>query len=200
LRKPSPHRTVLAAALTAAALGGVGAYAATGAGESTSAPRALSVAPGPGRLTRANGLDGTGAVPVFSLANGDAVDLLASAGVRCLVRRDPSGRVVGESCATDAASAAGRGIAVSDECGASGRNLMEITGLAPQGTSEVRLNSSDGVSRSTLVMDGAFKFDGVNPRPGGPYPTGVQWLGAAGSDRGAAGLPVAGDEFCLPAE
>jgi len=75
---------------------------------------------------------------------------------------------------------------------------MEITGLAPEGAVGVRLISSDGTSQSTSVASGAFRFDGTNPVAGGPYPTGIEWVGNNSNSVGTAGLPVAGDQFCLP--
>jgi hypothetical protein len=38
----------------------------------------------------------------------------------------------------------GQAVAVADECGSSGENLMEITGLAPEGTAKVHLTMSAG--------------------------------------------------------
>jgi len=185
-----------------AASGGVAAYATTGGASETGAgagQQLATVPPGPERLLRANGLNASNAVPVFSLENGDRVGLLTGANTKCLVR-SLDGRVAGESCATTAGIAEGQGISVSDECSTSSKNLMEITGLAPEGTVQVRLNISDGTSQTVPVVSGAFKVDGTNPRPGDPYPTGVEWLGSDGSSGGSAPLPVVGDEFCLPAE
>jgi hypothetical protein len=189
---------VLLASLTAA--GGVGAYAATG-GLSEAGPGAqlATVPPGPERLLRANGLNASDAIPVFSLENGDSVGLLTGASTKCLVRSF-GGRVAGESCATAAGIVEGQAISVSDECGTSGKDLMEITGLAPQGTTQVRLESSDGTSHTVAVVSGAFKIDGTNPGAGDPYPTGVEWVQSNGSSGGSAPLPVKGSEFCLPTE
>jgi hypothetical protein len=189
-----------AIALTVMA-GAVGAYAATSSpatDESLSAAPVASVAPGPQRLLRADGAAAASAVPLFSLRNGDSVGLVVAGGSKCLVRTR-GGKISGEQCAKDAGIGHTEGIAVTDECGAGGRQLMEITGLAPEGATSVRLTISDGGSRSTTVVDGAFKFDGTNPGPSDPYPTGVEWLEGAAS-HGSAELPVAGDQFCLPAE
>jgi hypothetical protein len=194
--------TVAGILAVVAASGGVAAYATTGGGSETGAgpgQQLATVPPGPERLLRANGLNASNAVPVFSLKNGDSVGLLSGANTRCLVRT-LDGRVAGESCASGAGVAEGRGISVSDECGTSGRNLMEITGLAPEGTAQVRLNISDGTSQTVPVVSGAFKVDGTNPSQGDPYPTGVEWVGNDGTSGGSAPLPVAGDEFCLPAQ
>jgi hypothetical protein len=184
------------AAITAA--GGVGAYAATG-GTSNASPgeQAATVPPGPERLLRANGLSASNAIPVFSLANGDSVGLLTGTNTKCLVRTI-GGHVAGESCANAAGIVEGQAISVTDECGTSGKNLMEITGLAPEGTTQVRLKSSDGTSQIVSVVSGAFKVDGTNPGAGDPYPTGVEWVGNNGISGGSAPLPVKGGEFCLP--
>ena len=48
--------------------------------------RLATVPPGPERLLRANGLNASNAVPVFSLANGDSVGLLTGTNTKCLVR------------------------------------------------------------------------------------------------------------------
>jgi hypothetical protein len=196
-------RLMVAGVLTvAAASGGVAAYATTGGASETGAgpgQQLATVPPGPERLLRANGLNASNAVPVFSLENGDSVGLLTATNTKCLVR-SLDGRVAGESCSSDAGITEGRGISVSDECGTNGKNLMEITGLAPEGTAQVRLKISDGNSQTVPVVSGAFKVDGTNPGPGDPYPTGVEWLGNDGTSGGSAPLPVTGDEFCLPAE
>jgi hypothetical protein len=198
-------RLMVAGMLTVvAASGGVAAYATTGGttgGSSEAGPgeQIATVPPGPERLLRANGLNASNAVPVFSLENGDSVGLLTGANTKCLVR-SLGGRVTGESCASAVGIVQGQGISVSDECGTNGRNLMEITGLAPDGTAQVRLKSSDGTSQTVPVVSGAFKVDATNPRPGDPYPTGVEWVGNDGTSGGSAPLPVTGDEFCLPAE
>ncbi len=193
------HLVVAGAAATVAVVGGVGAYAAIGSasgGEPSSGAQVASVSSGPNRLLRANGLALSNAVPVLSLKNGDVVSLLVGSGTKCLVRTT-AGHIVGESCARETTLAAGQGISVSDECGTSGHNLMEIIGLAPEGATGVRLKNSDGTSKTTFVVDGAFKFDGTNPGPSEAFPVGVEWLESGVS--GAAGLPIVGDEFCLPA-
>ena len=189
---------VAGALTTALAVSGAGAYAAassdtgTGPGE-----QAATVAPGPERQLRASGLNASDAQPLFSLANGERVGLVSNAAAKCLVRSLGS-RFAGETCATTAEIAEGHGVSITDECVTTGNDLMEITGLAPEGVLSVRLISSDGTSRSTSVLSGAFKFDGTNPVAGGPYPTGLEWLGSDASRVGTAGLPVAGDQFCEP--
>jgi hypothetical protein len=190
------------AALTAVAIAAsIGAYAATSspatAGNASVAPIA-SVAPGPNRLLRADGAGAAKATPLFSLRNGDSVALVVAGTTKCLVRTR-NGQPDGQQCAQAADLGHMEGIAVTDECATTGHQLMEITGLAPEGASTVRLTFSDGSSRSTAVIDGAFRFDGTNPGPSDPYPTGVEWLEGTTST-GSAELPVAGDQFCLPAE
>jgi hypothetical protein len=185
-------------AVAVLAMSGAGAYAAA---RSTTAAgpgeQAATVAPGPERQLRSNGLGASEAKPLFTLANGESVGLVSNAATKCLVR-SLGGKFAGETCATPSEIAEGHAISISDECGSPGRDLMEITGLVPEGASEVRLISSDGTSQSTSVTSGAFKFDGTNPAPDAPYPTGVEWVGANGSSAGTAGLPVEGDHFCLP--
>ena len=190
---------VAGAVTTALAVSGAGAYAAASSGPDASpGERAASVAPGPERQLRASGLSASEAKPLFTLANGDSVGLVSNAATKCLVRSLGS-RFAGETCATTAEIAEGHATSVGDECGSTGKNLMEITGLAPEGVVGVRLISSDGTSRTTSVVGGAFKFDGTNPAAGAPYPTGLEWLGSNGSGVGRAGLPVQGDQFCEPA-
>jgi hypothetical protein len=189
---------VAGAVTTALAVSGAGAYAAASSGTHAGpGEQAATVPPGPERQLRANGLNASEAQPLFSLANGERVGLVSNAATKCLVRSLGS-RFTGETCATTAEIAEGHATSVGDECGSTGKNLMEITGLAPGGVLSVRLISSDGTSRSTPVLSGAFKFDGTNPVAGGPYPTGVEWVGSDAGRVGTAGLPVNGDQFCEP--
>src|ERR1035437_4724943 len=184
---------VAGAVATALAVSGAGAYAAANSGtDAGPGEQAATVAPGPERQLRANGLNASEAQPLFSLANGERVGLVSNAVTKCLVRSLGS-RFAGETCATTAEIAEGHAVSVGDECGSTGKNLMEITGLAPEGVVSVRLISSDGTSRSTSVLSGAFKFDGTNPAAGAPYPTGLEWLGSNGSGVGRAGLGAAHD-------
>jgi hypothetical protein len=185
-----------AAVVCAAAL--VGVVVALASGGAPSAPPPLSsVAPGPEREARALGLGGATSERVFSLEDGDQVAVRHGGGETCLMRTN-AGRAAGEACANAAGALAGEGIEITDECESSGDHLMEITGIAPEGAVEVRLLYSDGSAVTAPVTDGAFKFEGHNPLPGERYPQGVEWIGAAGAE-GAAGLPVRGAEFCLPA-
>jgi hypothetical protein len=187
---------VAGAVATALAVTGAGAYAAANSGSVRSpGEQAARVAPGPERQLRASGLNASEAQPLFTLANGESVGFVSNAATKCLVRSRGS-RFAGETCAGSAEIAEGRATSVGDECGPAGRNLMEITGLAPEGVLGVRLISSDGASRTTPVLSGAFKFDGTNPVAGGPYPTGIEWVGSDGGRAGTAGLPVQGDQFC----
>jgi hypothetical protein len=190
---------LVAAALTVAIAGsGAAAYAAASSGgTASSGEQVATVAPGPERELRAYGLSGSEDAPVFTLADGQSVGVVSNGAASCLVRRSGA-EWAGETCATTAAIAEGHGVSVSDECGSTGKNLMEIMGLAPEGVAAVVLLSSDGTSQRDTVLDGAFKFDGTNPATGGPYPTGVQWLGSNGSAVGTAPLPVNGEHFCLP--
>ena len=189
---------VAGAVTTALAVTGAGAYAAANSGTGAGpGEQAAAVGPGPERQLRAAGLNASQAKPLFSLANGERVGLVSNAATKCLVRSLGS-RFAGETCATTAEIAEGHATSVGDECGSTGKNLMEITGLAPEGVVSVRLISSDGTSRSTSVLSGAFEFDGTNPVAGEPYPTGVEWVGSDATRVGAAGLPVAGDQFCEP--
>jgi len=171
------------------------------AGGVGSSPGALvsTTPPGPERLVRAYGLGSSSRQPVFSLANGDDVAITTGPAGSCLVRT-LAGRDAGETCAAGAGIAEGKGITVTDECGSASRHLMEITGLAPAGTATVLLRSTDGAGQTTVVVDGAFRFDGTNPQPGSPYPAGVEWLREGGRTVGSASLPVEGGRFCLPAD
>jgi hypothetical protein len=190
-------------AVTTAVLGGVGggtyaAVASRGTAPATAAQAAARTVPGPKRLVRGYELRGAKAIPVFTLKNGEHVKVLKGRGVRCLLRTR-HGRVSGEACASAAAVHGESAILVTDECGSSGENRMEITGLAPEDTTSVRLKESDGSSHVTSVVEGAFRFQGTNPGAVDPYPTEVQWL-HNGTASGTSSLPVNGDEFCLPAE
>ncbi len=199
MRIGSRKSLLVAGALTTAlAVSGAGAYAAASSGtDAGPGEQAATVAPGPERQLRANGLNASEAQPLFSLANGDRVGLVSNAVTKCLVRSLGS-RFAGEMCATTAEVAEGHGISITDECATTGDDLMEITGLAPEGVVGVRLIHSDGTSQSTSVASGAFRFDGTNPVAGGPYPTGIEWVGSNGGSVGTAGLPVDGDQFCEP--
>jgi len=189
---------VAGALTTALAVSGAGAYAAANSGTNAGpGEQAATVAPGPERQLRASGLNPSEAQPLFFLANGERVGLVSNAAAKCLVLNLGS-RFVGEMCATTAEIAEGHGVSIADECATTGNNLMEITGLTPEGVLSVRLISSDGTSQNTSVVDGAFKFDATNPAAGAPYPTGVEWLGSDASSVGTAGLPVNGDQFCEP--
>lgn len=186
----------LPAVVAAAGLAGVVVALASGGGSAASPPVG-SVPPGPEREARALGLAGARSQPVFSLRNGEAVTVRSGPDGRCLMRTH-EGRAAGEVCATASGASSGEGISVTDECASPGAQDMEITGLAPEGVSAVRLLYSDGNTASAPVEGGAFRFEGKNPTPGGPYPQGVEWVSANGPV-GAAGLPVRGGEFCLPA-
>jgi hypothetical protein len=189
---------VAGALTTALAVSGAGAYAAANSGtDAGPGEQAATVAPGPERQLRVNGLNASEAQPLFSLANGERVGLVSNAVTKCLVRSLGS-RFAGEMCATTAEIAEGHGVSITDECATTGNDLMEITGLAPEGVVSVRLISSDRTARSASVVSGAFKFDGTNPVAGGPYPTGLEWVGSDARRVGTAGLPVAGDQFCEP--
>jgi hypothetical protein len=177
--------------------GAVAAYAATSTPANSSPEQAASVAPGPERELRGYGLSAASATALFTLASGETVGLVQSSAAKCLVRSLGT-RYTGETCATGAQITEGHGVSITDECSRSGDDLMEITGLAPDGTASVALLSSDGTSRQSSVIDGAFRFDGKNPAAGQPYPTGLRWIAADGSSLGTAGLPVQGDSFCLP--
>jgi hypothetical protein len=195
------RKSLLVAGALAAALAvtGAGAYAAASSGtDAGPGEQAATVPPGPERQLRANGLNASEAQPLFSLANGERVGLVSNAATKCLVRSLGS-RFAGETCASTAEIAEAHATSVTDECGPAGQNLMEITGLAPEGVLSVRLISSDGTFRSAPVLSGAFKFDGTNPVAGGPYPTGIEWVASDGGRAGTAGLPVQGDQFCEPA-
>jgi hypothetical protein len=194
----SPRTSLITGAiLIVLAAGAVAAYAATNSTGATAGERAATVAPGPERALRAYDLSAATRTPLFTLANGEQVSLVANSQARCLVRNLDS-HFSGEVCATAAEIVEGRATSVTDECSPKGEHLMEITGFAPAGAAEVRLLSSDGTSRSAALTSGAFKFDGENPSPGEPYPTGLEWLDGNGVRIGTAGLPVDGDQFCLP--
>ncbi len=189
---------VAAAAVMVLAASGVG-YAAASDGSTEGAgpiQQWAEAGPGPGTFARANGLNPSSGTPVFSLSNGQNVSVVVGSAAKCLMR-SVDGHV-SETCGTIAAIDEGQAISVLDECGTDGGNRMEITGLAPDGTASVRLDASDGTDRTTHVVNGAFRFDGTNPAPGSPYPTGVEWLAGTGADVGTAPLPVNGDQFCLP--
>jgi hypothetical protein len=183
----------------AVGLGGVGAYAATGHNgdaQSVSPGEQIAGVPtGPWRMVRANGLNAQDATHVFSLRNGESVGIVGDATAKCLVRTLGS-RQAGEGCSLVSGLAQGNGITVSDECGSGEKGFMEILGLAPTSAASVRLLSSDGTSQLTSVVNGAFRFEGMNPPKGAPYPTGVEWVSGAGTGAGTAPLPVGGDGFC----
>jgi hypothetical protein len=193
LRQPRSLIAVTAAVVVS----GVGyAVADSGSGSNASPLAQLETGtPGPDHFASADGLNPADAKYVFTLANGVPVGIVENNLAKCLIRT--VGGRTGDMCASTVAIAEGHGISVGDECGSSGRNLMEIIGLAPEGAASARLRSSDGTSQTTSVIDGAFRFDGTNPAEGAPHPTGVEWTGASGASMGIAALPVEGDHFCL---
>jgi hypothetical protein len=190
---------VASVVMVVVAAASMGAYAAASGGSGAGVAQLQQLRTGTtglGRFARADGLTSSDATPVFTLSNGDSVGVVESAVAKCLIRS--LNGYSGETCATTAEIAEGKGISVGDECGSTGKNLMEITGLAPDGAVSVRLKISNGAVQTTAVVDGAFKFDGTNPAQGAPYPTGVEWIASSGAAIGSAGLPVQGDDFCLP--
>ena len=194
-------RIAVSFATLAAAGGGFGLYSAISAGEErgpTPVEQLRTQPPGPGRFARAYGLNVTEATPAFTLANGATVSVVESATAKCMLTRHDGG--LGETCDTRVAIEDGQAMSVTDECGTTGGDLMEITGLAPGGVATVRLEVSDGSRQTAVVTRGAFKFDGTNPAANAPYPTGVAWITKGGGNAGNAPLPVEGDRFCLSAE
>jgi hypothetical protein len=178
----------------------VSAYAVASAdsGGQPSAIESLRAGPGgPGVFARASDLNPAAATPVFALRDGREVSVVANSSAECLISK-AGARIAGETCDTLAAIDEGKAISVTDECAASSQQLMEITGLAPEGVTSVRLESSDGSYQTATVVDGAFKFDGTNPAEGAPYPTGVAWIAGDGASVGTAQWPVEGDQFCIP--
>jgi hypothetical protein len=156
----------------------------------------MKSAPGPEAFVQSYGLTSSEGQLAFTLKDGESVKVLEKGSSRCLLHG--VGSHFDGRCFPDAAVNEGSGISVYDECGTSGKNLMEITGLAPAGVSGVRLLSSDGTSQETSVVDGAFRFEGTNPGQGDPYPTSVQWIKSSSGAGGSAQLPVSGGQFCLP--
>jgi hypothetical protein len=152
--------------------------------------------PRPEAFIASYGLKASEGKAAFTLQDGQTVSVIDSGSTRCMLH-GVEAKVAGR-CFTEEAVSAGEAITVGDECGSGGENRMEITGLAPEGTVGVRLNSSDGASQETTVVDGAFRFEGTNPAEDGPHPTGVEWLDGNGAASGSAALPVSGDGFCLP--
>jgi hypothetical protein len=144
----------------------------------------------------ADGLNPADAKYVFTLADGASVAIVGNDLSKCLIRT--IGTRTADMCASTAAIAEGQGVSVGDECGTSGRNVMEIVGLALSGAVSARLRSSDGTSQTTSVIDGAFAFDGTNPAQGAPYPIGVEWVAGDGATIATAALPIEDDNFCLP--
>ena len=182
-----------------AVAGATGAYAAVAGSGGSQPPSGAQIAAtpaGPGRLVRAYGLDPSLARMVSTLQNGDTVAVVNGSVARCLIR-EHAGQLAGEACEPLAELTSGRGITVTDECGAVGSQLMEITGLAPEGATTVRLIYNAGTSQTAPVEDGTFKFDGSNPRPNEPYPSAVEWQ-SNGQPSGTALLPVENGQFCLP--
>lgn len=186
----------MSGAATAIVLVGVVAYGASAS--STSAPELDGTPPGPGHLAHAYGLDPRSASSIVTLGNGDSVGVVTSATARCLIRTRQE-QIDNEACVDVDQLTSTRGITVTDECGAAGHRLMEITGLAPDDATTARLLWTNGTAETTAVQEGLFAFEGTNPQPGEPYPTTVEWLGAA-TVIGRAALPVVDGNFCLPSE
>ena len=188
---------LLLVGLLVAALGAGAAAIALADGSPGTPVEQLQSHPGSEAFIAPYGVHASERQAVFTLDNGQTVSVIDKESTRCLLHGKES-QVTGR-CFADEAVNAGEAVTVSDECGSSGSNRMEITGLAPDGAATVKLNSSDGTSMETSVVDGAFRFEGTNPGQGEPYPTGVEWVSSGGTSTGSAGLPVNGDEFCEPA-
>jgi len=182
--------------VTACALGALATASIGSEPEATTVEQLAATPTGPGRFARAYGLNPAEGTVAFSLGNGQSVSVVGDTSGECLIRSGVGG--TSEGCDALAAVNEGKGIWVADECGSSGQNRMEITGLAPEGASSVRLDSSNGGHEETTVVDGAFRFEGTNPDAGAPYPAGVEWVASNGHPSGEASLPVNGDEFCSP--
>jgi hypothetical protein len=199
MRLPKPSRRAVIGAAVASCLVAVtvAAYAAADSASSRrgDAMQQLAAGGGPTRFARAYGLNPQDAVPVFRLRNGQAVAVVGNATAKCMIRQD--GAENAETCDDIEAIDEGQAISVLDECATNGRNLMEITGLAPEGVSAARLLWSDGRTEDAALTQGTFKFDSSNPAPRAPYPTGIAWL-EGDNAVGHAVFPVQGDAFCLP--
>lgn len=200
LRSNKRARTTVGIALAMlAVVGATGAYAAvtsSGGAQPPSGAQIAATPSGPGRLVRAYGLDPSLARVVSTLQNGDQVAVVNGPNARCLIR-EHAGGTASEACEPLSELASVRGITVTDECGSTGNQLMEISGLAPERATAVRLIDNDNTSQTAPVQDGTFKFDGTNPQPNEPYPTAVEWL-TNGRSSGTVLLPVENGQFCLP--
>jgi hypothetical protein len=196
------RRRLLALATATAAIssaGVLGARATVGSGAGPGADLAArwnATAPGPDRVVRALALTPGGGTRVFA-GSGIEASVVSDETGRCLLRT--GSRAAGATCGTRAEIDAGDAITVTDECGAGEGDRMTISGLAPRGTTAVRLQRTDGSYEESAVQAGAFLFVGANPTPGAPYPDAIRWLGADGSPAGGASLPVEGDRFCIAA-
>jgi hypothetical protein len=188
-------RVLLVALLVSAIAAGAAAYALASTGGTP--VEQLQANPGPEAFLQANGVNASEAEAAFTLEDGQTVSVINNGSTRCLLHGVGT-RKTGR-CYQPGEVSEGVALSVYDECGSGEKDLMEITGLAPDGTTGVRLNSSDGTSQETTLIDGAFKFEGTNPAHDAPYPTTVQWItdGAASS---AVALPVNDHEFCVPSE
>lgn len=190
-------RLTAATTLLAVLLAAVVAYAA-GASPARHKPRGSSpAARSAAKLVYVNPSD---ARPVVTLKHGRDLSVIISDGAKCVVMRRGVRPVTASCVGAHTASGAGEGtISVNDECGSAGKNLMEVTGLAPEDASAVRLLMSDGTSHTGSITDGVFSFEGTNPGPQEPYPTGIEWVRGQESTP-AEQWPVAGRQFCEPAE
>ncbi len=188
-------RFLLVGVLVAVAVAAVCAFAIA-LGDSGSPAEQIEAHQGPDAFLQAHGVSASEAQPAFTLQNGQTVSTIDTAHTRCLLHG--IGKAVTGNCFSEPEVAAGDAVTVADECGTSGNNRMEITGLAPNGTAGVRLSRSDGATEAAAITDGAFKFEGTNPAAGAPYPTSVEWIGSDGGSTGTANLPVSAGKFCLP--
>jgi hypothetical protein len=188
-------RLLLVAVLATVIGAGLAAYALADAGSGSTVDQ-IKANPGPQAFVQAYNLSTSEGQAAFTLHDGQTVSVLDQGTTRCLLHgigTQTTGR-----CFPQAEVSEGQAVTVYDECASGGKNLMEITGLAPAGTAGVRLISSDGSSQDTAVVDGAFKFEGTNPAQGAPYPTNVEWVASSGAAAGSAELPVKAGQFCLP--
>lgn len=149
-------------------------------------------------VTEAAGLDPRAAEPVFVLQTGQRLGVVSGNGVKCIVGMSGT-MTMADHCYTPEQVEAVTDIAVYNDCGTTGSNVMEITGFAPTGANSVRLKFSDGSAQDAKVApEGAFKFDGTTPisSNNAPYPTTVAWLNASGGEVATHRFPVSGADLC----
>jgi len=183
-----------AATVALAAVSGAIAFGSSGT-SLTAAPvpaaRTLNAPAGPkwpGAAER--GVDTTRAVVALRLRSGAPVRVVEGNGWRCMLYDG-----VADSCQRPALIAQGLSLDIVNDCSVP-RGSMAITGLVPDGVTDVAINYSDGSTRRASTTAGMFAYETTTPTAGDPVPTAVTWSDPSGAKPTAHPFPIGSGDFC----